>query len=94
MRQLECAWCHATFFGDKRHKYCSEECYAEAHRAKARERFRVRFATMHEQELARNRDYYRRNREKCIARVRAWTQENPNYQHDYYQARKETASND
>ena len=80
-REFTCARCGAVFFADKRHKYCSEACCNEAHRQQSRERFRQRFATMHEQELARNREYYWRNKEKANARCR-----------NYYRKRKEEAT--
>lgn len=97
-KEYVCAWCGAPFFGDRRHKYCSEECADEAYHEKARLRFRKRYAEIHEQELARCRDYYARNAEA-----------KKEYFHDYYarnaealkaraielyRRRKEAASND
>ena len=81
-KEYVCAWCGAPFFGDKRHKYCSEECADEAYHEKARLRFRRRYAEIHEQELARCRDYYARNAEALKARA-----------FELYHRRKEAASN-
>ena len=95
-KEVTCAWCGATFFADKRHKYCSEACYEEAHREQARLRFRKRFAAMHEQELARNRDYHWRNKEKPNARCRNYylthaTEIRENRRNYYIKRKKEAA---
>lgn len=84
IKEVDCAWCGAPFFADKRHKYCSEECATEAHHEQARVRFRRRYAEKHERELERTRDYYRRNTEAKKAKS-----------HEYYlKHKKEAASND
>ncbi|MBQ6298684.1 MAG: hypothetical protein IJK81_13550 [Selenomonadaceae bacterium] len=58
-----CANCGAPFrLSDGRYKYCSDECYKEAHRRQCRENFRRRYWARHEEELARNRQYYAENR--------------------------------
>ena len=88
-----CAWCGASFFGDGRHKYCSEECAAAKHREDCKLRFRRRYAENHEAELARNREYYARNREKACARVYKYTKEHPasaaTYKHNWYMKNRE-----
>lgn len=51
-----CANCHEPFrLSDGRYKYCSDECYKEAHRRQCRENFRRRYALKREQELERYR---------------------------------------
>ena len=58
---------HCLFCGnpivhpDRKRKYCSDECYKEAHRIYCRENFRRRYAdpVKHEQELARYKRYDR-----------------------------------
>ena len=97
-KQLICAWCGATFIGDKRHKYCSEEHAKEAYRAKARERFRVRYYVTHcEEEKARQRKRYHDNPERERRRNATWEQKNverrSEYKHNWYIARKEAANN-
>ena len=77
MKERACAWCGASFFADKRHKYCSEQCYEEAHKEQARVRYRVRYANQREQELARFRDYYKRNASAMRERARVWRENNP-----------------
>ena len=47
-----------------RYKYCSEECYIEAHRIKCRENFRKRYVCKHEQELERYKTYYETHTEQ------------------------------
>lgn len=59
-----CANCGAAFTPlDGRYKYCSDECYVEAHRRKCRENFRRRYLLYHEEELARRREYYAKKRQ-------------------------------
>ena len=54
-----CANCGASLLGlDGRHKYCSEECYTEAHRRQCRANSRRRYWANREGELERNRRYY------------------------------------
>ena len=97
IREIACAWCGAPFFGDRRHKYCSEECADEAHREQARLRFRERYVEKHEQELARNVDYYYRNKEKINARTQAYYRahiaELREYHRNRYHRLKEAATN-
>lgn len=64
-----CKWCGAAFYGDGRHKYCSEQCAKEANRENNKLRFKRRYAEKHDEELARNRKYYADNREKVKART-------------------------
>ena len=94
-----CALCGATFYGDRRHKYCSEECAEEAHRKKARERFRVRYYVTHrEEELERQRKRYRDNPEAGKVRSAQWSKQNKERCRElsrrWYQKKKEAASND
>ena len=88
-----CAWCGASFYGDGRHKYCSEDCAAAKHREDAKLRFRRRYVEKHEEELARNRKYYANNKEKVFARVRRFLDKNPKYlsgkQHNWYMKNRE-----
>lgn len=79
-----CAWCGASFYGDGRHKYCSEQCCEDAHREKCKLNFRRRYAERHEEELACNRTYYANNRGKTKARVNAWHRAHPEKQREYY----------
>lgn len=51
-----CANCGKPIrLSDGRYKYCSDECYKEAHRRQCRENFRRRYALYHERELERCR---------------------------------------
>ena len=66
----KCAWCGKEFYkSDGRYKYCSPECNQEAHRAKCRERFRIRYVEKHDAELARYKRYYREHTEEVKARA-------------------------
>ena len=59
-----CANCGKAFTPlDGRYKYCSDECYVEAHRRKCRENYRRRYLIYHEEELARRREYYAKKRQ-------------------------------
>ena len=86
-----CAFCGKTFClsGGKRYKYCSDECYLQAHRKQCRENFRRRYAEQKERELQRNKDYYARHPEKTAARGARFHEANPNYRHEYYLANQE-----
>ena len=94
--ELTCAWCGATFIGDKRHRYCSEECAHEAALKRIREWSRRRHETKHEQECERRRNYYRRNKEAEKARSQAWIEKHPErrreHQKKYYEAHKEATA--
>ena len=75
----ECQWCHEPIVThDLRIKYCCKQCSEDAHRAKCRENFRKRYAEKREQELERNKDYYRRHPEKSCERVRRFIQRRKN----------------
>lgn len=78
-----CTWCGASFFGDRRHKYCSEQCAKDAHREQCKLRFRQRFAERHEEELARNRAYYAAHRDKSLARTGEYFRAHPDKQREY-----------
>lgn len=90
-QELICAKCGAPFFGDKRHKYCSEECYTEAHREQARANFKRRYETMYEQERERQRKRYWSNPEREKARSTAWFKQHPEARHRYYMKHKEAS---
>ena len=62
----KCAFCGEPIYGSKRWKYCSDECYEEAHRIRCRENFRRRYAdpVKHVKELARYKKYNREVRAK------------------------------
>lgn len=94
--ELTCAWCGATFIGDKRHKYCSEECAHEAHLEQARANFKRRYETHREQECARQRKFYREHPEKSKAMKAAWEQNRSEYRRkykrDWYLAHKEATA--
>lgn len=83
-----CAYCGATFnlSGGRRYKYCSDECYKQAHRKQCRENFRRRYARLKEREHQRNKDYYAQHPEKSAARGERFHKANPNYRHEYYLA--------
>lgn len=58
MRRI-CANCGAPIrLSDGRYKYCSDECYKEAHRRQCRENARRRYWANPAKKLARNRQYY------------------------------------
>lgn len=85
VREIECGWCHAAFTTDDgKVKYCCPECAYEARKARAR----ARHYLYREQECARRRKHYQKNKEAEKARVAAWTKAHPNYQHECYLARK------
>lgn len=54
----KCAFCGEPIYGSNRWKYCSDECYFEAHKIQCRERYRRIYALHRERELERNRRYY------------------------------------
>ena len=62
-----CANCGKPIrLSDGRYKYCSDECYVEAHRRKCRENFRRRYwVTHHEQEVARYRNRYAKRKQQA-----------------------------
>ena len=52
----KCANCGKPIrLSDRQYKYCSDECYVEAHRRQCRENFRRRYVVKREQELERYR---------------------------------------
>ena len=57
----KCAFCGEPIYGSNRWKYCSDECYKEAHRIYCRENFRRRYAdpVKHAMELERYKKYDR-----------------------------------
>ena len=63
----KCANCGRAFTPlDGRYKYCSDECYVEAHRRQCRENFRRRYWVTHrEQELARYRARHAKRKQQA-----------------------------
>lgn len=77
-----CAWCGASYYGDGRHRYCSEECAAAKHREDCRIRFRQRYAANPQEGRARKKAYYAAHRERVLAQMSG-------YNRNYYAKNRE-----